>query len=335
MNSKNLLYELIEKGYDLKKLKPYEDFLLECSERNYQDLPTQIHHVLPKSMNDGKYANETITLSLLDHFNAHLVLANCFDRNTDEKRKNLSACKYIKVHVKKYMEKMNFQVPKEFHEFWNLAHIIMKDFNKGENNLFFGRKHSEETKAIIKEKRKLQIFTEETRKKLSDANKGEKNHFFGRSHSPETRKRISDIRKKQESEKPKIEKPLPDGIFKCNEVIDGELKRYFRYCPNTNCNSIIYYRGKESGTGQNITSAQKNKTCCKDCISKSYKRINPIIKINHTSNHLIIKDSITGIVYNSMSDAVKQLNIPRCRVKKMIKNGSFEIVNDCRTGNYK
>jgi len=332
LNSKNLIHELIEKGYDLEKLKPYEDFLIECTEKNYNDLPTQNHHILPKSMNDGKYAKETITLSLLDHFNAHLVLANCFDGNTDEKRKNLSACKYIKVHVKKYMVKMNFQVPKEFHEFWNLAHEIMKDFNRGENNTFFGKKHSEETKAIIKEKRKLQTFTDETRKKLSDGSKGDKNHFFGRSHSPETKKMISETKKLQNANKPKIEKPLPEGIFKCNEIVDGELKRYFRYCSNEECGEVIYYRGKENGLGQPITVAHKNNVCCSKCRFKTYKRTKPTIKINHTSNHLIIKDTITGIVYNSMSDAVKQLNIPRYKVKKKIKNDLFEIIKDCRTG---
>jgi hypothetical protein len=36
---------------------------------------------------------------------------------------------------------------------------------------FLGRKHSEETKQKIKEKRKLQIITEETRKKIGEANK--------------------------------------------------------------------------------------------------------------------------------------------------------------------
>lgn len=335
MNSKSLLHEFEEKGYDLEKLKPYEDFLIECSLKDYQNLPTHIHHILPRSMNGGKYANETIVLSLLDHFNSHLILSNCFDNDTDEKRKNLSACKYIKVHVKRYMEKMNFHVPKEFEEFWNLAHEIMKDFSKGENNLFYGKKHSEKTKDLIREKRKLQIFTDETRKKLIDGSKGEKNHFFGRSHSPATKKAISETKKLQNANKPKIEKPLPEGIFKCSEIIDGELKRYFRYCSNEECREVIYYKGKENTIGQPAITAHRNNVCCQKCRSKVFKRINPIIKINHTSNHLVIKDLATGIIYNSIKDAIKQMNLNGYKIKKMIKSGKFEIVKDCRTGKEK
>lgn len=38
----------------------------------------------------------------------------------------------------------------------------------GKKNPFFGKKHTEETKKIIKEKRKNQIITEETKKKMSE-----------------------------------------------------------------------------------------------------------------------------------------------------------------------
>lgn len=43
----------------------------------------------------------------------------------------------------------------------------------GENNRFYGKKHTEETKAIIKEKRKLQsiVMTEERKRKISESNK--------------------------------------------------------------------------------------------------------------------------------------------------------------------
>ena len=50
--------------------------------------------------------------------------------------------------------------------------------HKGENNPFFG-KH----------------LSEETRKKISESNKGENNPFFGKHHSEETLKRISEAHK--------------------------------------------------------------------------------------------------------------------------------------------
>lgn len=61
-------------------------------------------------------------------------------------------------------------------------------YQYGEKNSFFGKKHTEESKQKIRDKRKLQVFTEETRKKLSESRKGKK-------HSEETKQKISKSKK--------------------------------------------------------------------------------------------------------------------------------------------
>ncbi len=61
----------------------------------------------------------------------------------------------------------------------------------GLNHPMFGKKHSEETKLKIREKRKLQIFSEETRKKLSESRKGHVCYTLGIPHSQETKKKMS------------------------------------------------------------------------------------------------------------------------------------------------
>jgi len=93
---------------------------------------------------------------------------------------------------------------------------------KGENHPFFGKHHTEETRAIIKEKRKLQKMSNfekerlrklwktnanpgknksnETIEKIKNAAKeldryGEKSTFYGKTHSEETKKHWSEIRK--------------------------------------------------------------------------------------------------------------------------------------------
>ena len=63
----------------------------------------------------------------------------------------------------------------------------------GENNSMFGKTHSEEAKQKIREKRKLQITTQETRDKLSIIHKQrleEYNHWVGRSHSNSAKEKM-------------------------------------------------------------------------------------------------------------------------------------------------
>ena len=64
---------------------------------------------------------------------------------------------------------------------------------KGINNPFYGKKHTEETIKIIKEKRKLQKMSDEQKERLRNKWKGEENP--GKNKSEETKKKISDSRK--------------------------------------------------------------------------------------------------------------------------------------------
>lgn len=81
---------------------------------------------------------------------------------------------------------------------WNKGVPGTEDFRKkmsevtsGENNPFYGRHHTEETKKKISEAHKGMRLSEETKRRLSEMNKGRNNHFFGKHHSEETRKKWS------------------------------------------------------------------------------------------------------------------------------------------------
>lgn len=70
----------------------------------------------------------------------------------------------------------------------------------GENNGMFGKSHSEESKQKIKEKRKLQVFSEEDIEKMSIAGKKrceEYNHWLGRKHKSETIDKLRVIHSKK------------------------------------------------------------------------------------------------------------------------------------------
>jgi group I intron endonuclease len=60
----------------------------------------------------------------------------------------------------------------------------------GELNPFYGKRHSEETKEKWRKIKTGKKATLETRKKMSEAQKGDKNHFYGKHHSDETKAKI-------------------------------------------------------------------------------------------------------------------------------------------------
>jgi len=49
------------------------------------------------------------------------------------------------------------------------ALFLIKDKISGKNNAMYGKKHSEETKQKMREKRKLQVYSEESKKKMSES----------------------------------------------------------------------------------------------------------------------------------------------------------------------
>jgi hypothetical protein len=71
-------------------------------------------------------------------------------------------------------------------------YLCMSCTTKGERNGFFGKTQSLEARKTIKAKRKLQIISEETKKKLAIAMKGSKNPFFGKTHTNEIKLLLSE-----------------------------------------------------------------------------------------------------------------------------------------------
>ena len=67
---------------------------------------------------------------------------------------------------------------KKDHKPWNKDNPEASERMKGENNPFWGKHHTEETKKV-----------------LSELNEGEKNSFFGKTHSEEFKRELSDSRR--------------------------------------------------------------------------------------------------------------------------------------------
>jgi hypothetical protein len=189
-----------------------------------------------------------IELSPEDHFNAHLILAHCFQPKQREYRGNLSSCQMICRGIRKYIKKIygvDYKTPDYI--FWETAGKLLSEQIRGENHPSYGREYTEEERIQISKRMAGsgnpfygKKHTDDARKKIGEKNKGRfgDNHpLKGKKKSDETKRKLSIAQSKIQAEKPIIE--LPDGVYYCNEVIDGKKKSCYRFCPE--CNKQLFH----------------------------------------------------------------------------------------------
>lgn len=147
-----LFEEFVQQGYDLIQLEKYIDFICECKEKDYTDMGINIHHILPRCMGGDNDKKNLIPLSYEDHYNAHIILANCFVRGEVEFLYNIGAGSLIIRNFKNILKKYrNIIISKEDLEFWSIA-------NKYVNGALKGLKKTDEMRrnlAIAKTKPKI------------------------------------------------------------------------------------------------------------------------------------------------------------------------------------
>jgi hypothetical protein len=109
-------------------------------------------------MGGGNEPENLISLSYQDHYDSHLILANCFDKKCIEYYKNC----YSALRLTRWVE-MGDDLRK-----------LLSENQKGEKNHNFGKKHSIEHKNNI-----------------SNKLKGAGNPMFGKKHTPEAVEKIT------------------------------------------------------------------------------------------------------------------------------------------------
>jgi len=117
----------------IKNLDEYNKFIDSCKNKVYLG-PTHRHHIIPKFMGGGNEKENLIELSVSDHFKAHEILAKTVDKKFRKQA-------WWSVAILK--------------DGWSgdVDSIIenLKLNSKGENNPFYGKTHSDETKKKISE----------------------------------------------------------------------------------------------------------------------------------------------------------------------------------------
>jgi len=140
--------------FDLENFYTYLDFIKNCSTLSYdKTLVLHKHHIIPKNLwtDDTLSVNNKtnfVNLSVEDHIKAHLMIAECYENDTREHIVNLRSARILNKKSIKDVETLN----------------KIKDSYIGENNPFYGKTHSEQTKkklSSINENREYKTYEEQ------------------------------------------------------------------------------------------------------------------------------------------------------------------------------
>lgn len=157
------------------------------------------HHILPKSLFSlwGNDERNLVLLTAREHFFCHQLLYKIYPC----KEMNY-ALFYMSICKKDGMKLSSRQYEKVKLEYSNYKSEDMK----GENNSFYGKHHSEETRKHWSEIRKGTIcgkdnpmfgktHSDEAKQKLREANLGTNNPFYGKHHTEEAKRILSEKHK--------------------------------------------------------------------------------------------------------------------------------------------
>lgn len=184
-------------------MEQYYKFINECRLKNYNNAKVHVHHILPKHMGGDNIDCNLIKLSIEDHYIAHILLSECFEKGNPLKRSNIASAILIKKGIDN---------PEMLIEY--------RESLKGEGNPNYGNnwtvdQKKEQSRKVTMKMKNLETL-EKMRKPKSDTSKmgkydknGKNNPFYGKTHSEETRKILSEKRK---GKKPSnIKKVLIEG----------------------------------------------------------------------------------------------------------------------------
>lgn len=145
------------------------------AKRSKEDQYFEAHHIIPKSFGGSNKKSNLVLLTPREHFLCHLLLPKMM----------LDPIKAGKMVYAFFRMKHKHENSRLFDRF----RTSYGSLTTGENNPFFGRKHTEETKKKIS--RLGKCHTEESRKQMSESKKGKgvgkDNPMFGKVHPKEWR----------------------------------------------------------------------------------------------------------------------------------------------------
>lgn len=135
------------------------------------------HHIIPKSLGGTNKKENIVVLSAREHFICHRLLVKMTTGREKMKMSYAVRCLVNRENVHQQRYKINSRT---YAAIISTTKNIISEYQSGENNPYYGKKHSEEVRAKMRAKRALQEppnlgknfqHTAETKEKLRQANK--------------------------------------------------------------------------------------------------------------------------------------------------------------------
>jgi len=182
-------------------LKEYYDII---ENNKITDIKTQYcekHHIIPKSLGGSDKKENIVYLSAIDHFRCHKLLTKFTTGTVNGKMWNAV---WRMMNKQSHNQLRDLTFTEEEYEEARIKHAKAHSKRmKKENNPFYGKKHTEETKQRMSEKKKgktyEEIFGEEYAAEMRERRKKE---TTGKVRSQATREKIrqNKLGKKRDSE---------------------------------------------------------------------------------------------------------------------------------------
>lgn len=168
-----------------KYAKWYDNLIQKAVKREAPGGYYEVHHIIPKSFGGADSKNNLVNLTAREHYIAHLLLWKMKFAGLYHSKMAYAMATFF--HGTKYKRKFDLKMNSRMYESFKIDYADqVRIYQSGENNPFYGKKHSEETRKIIGEKSKQKTFksgpdnpqwgkkldlTPEQRKAKSDAGK--------------------------------------------------------------------------------------------------------------------------------------------------------------------
>lgn len=178
----------------------------------------------------------------------------------------------------------------------------------GEENPFYGKHHSEETKQILSAKNTGRKATDEERKMRSEINKGVNNPFYGKQHSDEIKRKIKESNIKngnyeKASDRMRLHNPNDGSFFsKAVVMLDANLNILNTFESAKSAGDYI----KAKGLSKAKTPSNSISDVCRELQKSAYgfywRYINPTLKTNlhtKTDGYIITKHREEKDLYES------------------------------------